>query len=93
MKVKQTILIGSAISGLMLGACASSKDKHDMSSMKGMQEGSGQCWGMNSCKGKGECGGKGHSCAGKNSCKGKGWIKLSKKDCDEKEGKFKTAAM
>jgi len=90
MNLRQSVLIGSALSGLMLGACASSNGKQDSASIGGMQEGMGQCYGVNSCKGKGDCGGKGHSCAGKNSCKGKGYLKMSKDQCLEKGGEFKS---
>jgi len=90
MKTKQKLLVSSAISGLILGvALANAGDtKKAVSSVAA--DTVGECHGVNSCKGTGECGGKGHSCAGKNSCKGKGYLKLSKKDCTEKKGTFKT---
>ena len=81
--LKKNILVGAALSGLLLtgGITAGEKMGHDKMS--------GECHGVNSCKGKGECGGKGHSCAGKNSCKGKGWVKMDKDACEKKGGKYK----
>lgn len=54
----------------------------------------GECHGVNACKGQGDCGGikstgEKYSCSGNNECKGKGWLKLSKEDCDKKNGTFK----
>jgi len=80
--MKKSILIGAAISGLLLTGAAGAKE-HTSDKTKG------ECHGINSCKGKGDCGGKGYSCAGKNSCKGKGWLEMTKADCDAKKGTFK----
>jgi len=93
MKTKQKFLVSSAISGLILGVALANAADTRKAAKSVTPETVGECHGVNSCKGTGECGGKGHTCAGKNSCKGKGWLKLSKADCDTKEGKFKASAM
>lgn len=78
-------ILAAAISGLVLAGCASGSKSADSSVAQG------ECHGINSCKAQGDCGGDGHACAGKNSCKGMGWKKLSKNECDAKNGKFKAS--
>ncbi len=81
------LLIGLALTGMVLGTSyAQSNVPQDVKPL-------GECHGINACKGTGACGGKGHSCAGKNACKGKGWIKLTEKECLEKDGTFKNGGM
>ncbi len=82
--MNKKLLIGAALAGLALTGCSSSSN-HGMSDSSTK----GQCHGINGCKGSGACGGAGHSCAGLNACKGKGWLKMTKKECSEKGGKFK----
>ena len=88
---KNALLLGVAVSGMMLASACTSADK--MAGNAEKAEVVGECHGVNACKGTGDCGGKsngkGHSCAGKNSCKGKGWKKMSKKACLDKKGTFK----
>ena len=51
-----------------------------------------KCFGINSCEGQSACNvkkpelGIEHACAGENACAGKGWIKVTRKECDEKKG-------
>jgi hypothetical protein len=81
--IKKSHLVMAAMSGLVMAAgCTTSTPTADTTM--------GQCHGVNSCKGTADCGGATHSCAGKNSCKGEGWKKMSKADCQEKSGTFKT---
>ncbi|MGE3975329.1 MAG: hypothetical protein AB7F59_12460 [Bdellovibrionales bacterium] len=83
--MNKTILVTAAIAGLVsISGCSSSQKAQGETAM-------GECHGINACKGQGECGGAGYSCAGKNSCKGQGWVKLSKSDCENKNGKFKAS--
>ncbi len=86
--MNKSVLIAAAVTGLMMSACSTTPTNSSASSTA-----TGECHGVNSCKAQGECGGAGHSCAGKNSCKGQGWVKLSKADCDKKDGKFKAEHM
>lgn len=81
--IKNNLLIGAAISGLLVSGGMGAKDMPQADKTKG------ECHGINSCKGTGDCGGKGYSCAGNNSCKGKGWLSMTKENCDKKGGKFK----
>ena len=74
---KKAILLGAALSGLLLGVTSCSTTPSGPV---------GKCHGMNSCKGTGDCGGKGSTCAGQNQCKGKGWKKMSKSECEEEAG-------
>lgn len=74
---KKAMLLGAALSGLLLGLSGCSTTSSGPV---------GKCHGMNSCKGTGDCSGKGTMCAGKNQCKGQGWKKLSKLDCEEEAG-------
>ncbi len=88
MNTNKSLLIASAIAGLIMSSSpvkASDNEKPKAAL--------GECHGVNACKGKGACGGADHECAGKNSCKGKGFVKLSKKDCTKKGGKFEEAKM
>ena len=87
--MNKPMLISAALAGLMLTACASNPTSSGGADSAAV----GECHGVNACKGQGECGGPGHACAGKNSCKGQGWVKLSKADCNQKNGKFKASAM
>ena len=89
----KTMLISAAVIGLLAGSANANAEKGKKAKPVKDKVAVGECHGVNSCKGKGECGGAGHSCAGKNSCKGKGWIKLSKAECDEKNGEFKAEQM
>jgi hypothetical protein len=51
-----------------------------------------KCFGINSCKGESVCAvnkpdlGIEHACAGENACEGKGWIKVTRSECEAKEG-------
>lgn len=83
--MNKSVFIAAAVAGLMVTACTSAQKTGEVAT--------GECHGVNSCKGQGECGGAGHSCAGKNSCKGQGWVKLSKSECDTKNGQFKASSM
>lgn len=96
-KSKKSILLTAAMTGLLtVSSCASGTQQTSQG------EAVGKCYGVNACKGHGDCAGKvdgcdgadgcssKSSCAGKNSCKGKGFKKLTKKQCDEKNGKFKS---
>ena len=97
MNAKKTLLMGTALAGLMLATEAPVQAKEKTESV--------MCYGVNSCKGHGQCGGKVDACSGKsgceakmscggrNSCKGKGLIKMSKKDCLAKKGKIATDTM
>jgi hypothetical protein len=79
----KTLLLGAALAGLgLVGTSCSSNTSSGAEAM-------GKCSGINSCKGKGACAGKSHGCAGMNKCKGKGWVKMSKDECEKKDGKFK----
>lgn len=84
---KKNLLLGAAFAGLVLGTsgCASKSTAPAAGSSV-----SGECHGINACKGQGACGGKGHGCAGQNKCKGHGWLKMTKKECSEKGGTFKS---
>ncbi len=80
----KNVLAAAALAGLLMGVgCSSSSTETTTSVM-------GECYGINSCKGTGACGGEGHSCAGQNKCKGQGWLKMSKTDCEDKKGTFKS---
>ena len=94
MSKKKSVLMGSALAGLLLGSVSCS-----MMESSTAATGDVMCYGVNSCKGHGTCAGKVDSCNGKNgcesvmkcagmnSCKGKGLIKMSEKDCKAKKGK------
>lgn len=90
--MNKTSLVAAAITGLMMTSVGCSSTQKGATSSGGDMA-QGQCHGVNACKGHGECGGAGHACAGKNSCKGKGWVKMSKADCTEKGGEFKSGGM
>ena len=97
MSAKKTLLMGTALAGLMLATEAPVQAKEKTANV--------MCYGVNACKGKGACGGKVDACSGKNgckavmscaghnSCKGKGLIKMTKKDCLAKKGKVATETM
>ncbi len=85
-------LFGATVNGVMALAASASLMTSCVTpgtSSTAASQTMGECHGVNSCKGQGVCGGKAHSCAGKNSCKGQGWLKLSKDDCEKKNGTFK----
>ena len=84
--LNKSLLIGAAVSGLMLIGNCSSKQ----AVTKPADQSLGKCYGVNDCKGKTACGAKdgSHDCSGKNSCKGKGWLKMSQDDCQKKGGEF-----
>jgi hypothetical protein len=87
MNTKELLLVG-ALAGLSLSIHA--ETAHAKKTTEAVDsEKSGECHGANSCKGTSACHSESNSCAGTNSCKGKGWIKLTKKECLEKKGKFK----
>ena len=46
-----------------------------------------QCAGVNACKGKSECASAKNGCSGQNACKGQGWLKMTEKQCLDKDGK------
>ena len=96
MKGTNGLLLTAAMGGLLIAAgCsgqASSSDTYKTSV--------GKCVGVNTCKGHSDCATKMDacnakdgcqsmsSCAGHNSCKGKGFKKMTKEQCDQKNGKF-----
>ncbi len=97
MKGKNSVLLTAAMSGLLIAAgCSSSQAGSNDSAKTSM----GKCYGVNACKGHSDCATKVDacngkdgcqsmsSCAGQNSCKGKGFKKMSKEQCDKKNGKF-----
>ena len=93
---KKSVLLTAAMTGLLTVTACSTPSKSVSADTVGM------CYGVNACKAQGDCAGKVEgcdgkngcesvsSCAGKNSCKGKGFKKLSKKECDAKNGKFQS---
>lgn len=93
---KKSVLLTAAMTGLLAVSACSSTSKTVSPDTVGM------CSGVNACKGQGDCAGKvdgcdssdgcssKSSCAGKNSCKGKGFKKITKKECDAKNGKFQS---
>ncbi|MGE3975854.1 MAG: hypothetical protein AB7F59_15120 [Bdellovibrionales bacterium] len=85
--MNKSAILAAAVTGLIMAGCASNPTSTSGASAAA----EGECHGINSCKGTGDCGGAGYSCAGKNSCKGKGWLKMSKTDCESKNGKFKAS--
>lgn len=96
MKGKNSVLLTAAMSGLLIATGCSGQAKSTDSSKASV----GKCYGVNACKGHSDCATKVDacngkdgcssmsSCAGHNSCKGKGFKKMSKEQCDEKNGKF-----
>lgn len=96
MKGKNSVLLTAAMSGLLIAAgCSATAQSGDAAKTT-----VGKCMGVNACKGHSDCATKMDacngkdgcqsmsSCAGHNSCKGKGFKKMTKEQCDEKNGKF-----
>lgn len=81
--INKSLIMAAAIAGMSIAANAEDKKTTEWPKDK-----PGQCHGVNSCKGQGACHSKTNSCAGSNSCKGQGWMKMTKKECDEKKGNF-----
>lgn len=82
-------LLGAALAGLLMASgCSSTPDPSPANA--GTASPMGECHGINGCKGMSDCGGKAHACAGHNACKGKGWKKMSKKNCEDRGGEFKS---
>lgn len=82
------VLLGAALSTLMLAGCASSGGTKAEAPPSG-DVAKGACHDINACKGTGDCGGKGTSCAGTNECKGQGWKTMDQADCEAAGGTFK----
>ena len=93
--VNISLLVGAAVSGLMLTAgCGGDKgegaDQSGGTSGENTVVATGRCFGINACKGKGACHVEGkHECAGQNECKGKGFVNMKKADCETKKGTYK----
>ncbi|RYZ72109.1 MAG: hypothetical protein EOP09_03695 [Proteobacteria bacterium] len=91
---KKMLILGAAAAGIMAASQASAAPGEKAADM-------GECHGINSCKGKGQCGSSQatvggdskHECGGRNECKGKGWVRMSKKVCDTKKGKWQKFVM
>jgi uncharacterized membrane protein len=92
---KRMMILGAAVAGIVAASTANAAgDAAKKAAPAGDKVALGECHGINSCKGKSECGGgTGHECGGQNTCKGQGWVKMSKKDCDAKKGKWETLKM
>lgn len=95
---KRMMILGAAAAGILsasMGSAAETPEGNKGKAPEDKTAAMGECHGINSCKGKGQCGSgtTSHQCGGRNSCKGKGWIKMSKKDCDSKKGKWETLKM
>jgi hypothetical protein len=85
----KNLLVIAAISGLSLSVNASeTKKSEDKKAAEVTESTVGRCAGVNTCKGTSSCHSETNSCAGTNSCKGTGWMKMTKKECDTKKGKF-----
>jgi hypothetical protein len=74
-------LIATAIAGMFVAGTAMGGDHKKAEGGEKVK-----CHGVNECKGKSGCHTADNSCAGQNSCKGKGWVKMTKKECEEKGG-------
>ncbi len=81
MKTTKTALLSAAVSGLLLGATAttlSSCGKEGTTTITPANTAPAVSTDKHACKGRNDCSGKGgcktgdNGCAGKNSCKGKG---------------------
>ena len=88
---KKMFILSAAAAGILAASTAGAAPGEKASDM-------GECHGINSCKGKGQCGGgtageAKHECGGSNECKGKGWLRMSKKVCDTKKGKWEKFKM
>ena len=79
------MLLSAAIAGVIAGTSGCSTSDQQSSELF-----MGECHGVNTCKGQGACGGTDHSCAGQNECRGQGWLKMSKDECNDQGGKFKS---
>ncbi len=90
---KKMLILGAAAAGILAASNATAAPGDKPADM-------GECHGVNSCKGKGQCGGgagtageAAHACSGSNECKGKGWLRMSKKTCVAKKGKWEKFKM
>lgn len=95
---KRMLILSAATAGIMAAATAIAAEENTPKKNTPPADKAavmGECHGINSCKGKGQCGGgtTGHQCGGQNACKGQGWIKMTKKNCDAKKGKWETFKM
>ncbi len=80
---KKKILLGVAVSALLVGTQVLHTDAQAAEVKKG------KCYGINSCKGTGACEGKHNECEGLNACKGMGYVLKTEDDCDEEGGRFR----
>jgi hypothetical protein len=88
MKKTTTLLVGTAVAGLLAAGMAMA-DHHEgkgKKAKKGKAAKEVACYGVNECKGHSVCKTSKHECKGHNECKGQGVMKMSEKDCKDKGG-------